>query len=67
LDVARQLGVPARSSRPVILISTPSERDLAELIDASPAIGSLPKSELSGRAIRELVTRTGETWHSGGV
>jgi DNA-binding NarL/FixJ family response regulator len=35
----------------VLLISTYSERDLAELIAASPAAGFLSKSELSGAAV----------------
>ena len=39
----------------VILISTHSESDFADLIEASPAIGFLPKSELSAQAIRQLV------------
>src|ERR1700731_1388630 len=43
---------------PVILISAYPEQDLAELIDASPAVGFLAKSGLSGRAIFELVGRT---------
>ena len=38
----------------VILVSTYSEADFAELIAASPAIGFIPKSELSADAIREL-------------
>jgi CheY-like chemotaxis protein len=43
---------------PVILISAYPEQDLADLIEASPALGFLPKSGLSGRAIVELVGRT---------
>jgi hypothetical protein len=42
----------------VILISAYPEQDLADLIEASPALGFLPKSGLSGRAIVELVGRT---------
>ena len=42
----------------MILISAYPEQDLAELIDASPAVGFLAKSGLSGRAIFELVGRT---------
>jgi DNA-binding NarL/FixJ family response regulator len=39
----------------VILISTHDEADFEDLIAASPAIGFLSKSKLSGAAIRRLV------------
>jgi DNA-binding NarL/FixJ family response regulator len=39
----------------VILISTHSEEDLADLIAESPAAGFLPKSELSADAIRRIL------------
>jgi CheY-like chemotaxis protein len=39
----------------VILISAHAERDLAELVEASPALGFVPKIALSTRAIRDLV------------
>jgi DNA-binding NarL/FixJ family response regulator len=39
----------------VILISTHSEADFADLIATSPAIGFLPKSELSADAIRRML------------
>jgi hypothetical protein len=39
----------------VILMSTYSEADFAELIAESPAAGFLPKSELSADAIRRIV------------
>ena len=48
-DTARQLA----SS--VILISTYAERDFADLIEASPAIGFVSKSELSAQAILALL------------
>jgi DNA-binding NarL/FixJ family response regulator len=56
LELARRLQgqagpVPAR----VILVSTHAEQDYAELIDASPAIGFLPKTAVSGSAIRDLL------------
>jgi DNA-binding NarL/FixJ family response regulator len=38
-----------------ILISTHDEADFAKLIEASPAVGFLPKSNLSGAAIRRLL------------
>lgn len=39
----------------VILISTHAEDEFAELIDASPALGFIPKSKLSWHAIQELL------------
>lgn len=50
-DVARRLeGGPT-----VILISTRSEADFADLIAESPAAGFVPKSDLSARAIRRIL------------
>jgi len=37
------------------LISAYPEEDLADLIEASPAVGFLPKSRVSATAILELV------------
>jgi two-component system, NarL family, nitrate/nitrite response regulator NarL len=49
-DVARELaGGPT-----VIFISTHAEADFADLIDRTPGAGFVPKSELSGEAIRRL-------------
>jgi CheY-like chemotaxis protein len=58
-DVARKLT----NERPgkegsVILISTYAERDFADLIAASPAVGFLSKSDLSATSLRELLTET---------
>jgi len=39
----------------VVLMSARSEEDFADLIDASPAAGFIPKSRLSGRTVRELL------------
>ena len=39
----------------VVLISAYPESDLREIIDASPAIAFLPKSQLSSDAIRQLL------------
>jgi DNA-binding NarL/FixJ family response regulator len=39
----------------VILISTHAEADLADLIAASPALGFLPKSDLSAESIRQII------------
>jgi DNA-binding NarL/FixJ family response regulator len=55
-DVARRLaghGDPAAPA--VILMSTYSEADFADLIAQSVATGFLPKQELSADAIRQLV------------
>jgi len=41
----------------VILISTYAESDLRDLIDASPAIGFISKSELSEAAILDILGR----------
>jgi DNA-binding NarL/FixJ family response regulator len=43
----------------VILISTRSEADLADLVALSPAAGFLSKSELSADAIRSFLIGTG--------
>ena len=53
-DVARLLRRNANPA-PVILISTHAEEDYVDLIRASPALGFLPKSALSGRAVRDLL------------
>ena len=42
----------------VILISTRSEADYADLIAESPAAGFLPKAELSAAAIRRILGRS---------
>jgi two-component system nitrate/nitrite response regulator NarL len=55
-DLARQLangGGPVASK--VILISTHSQEDFADLIAESPALGFVAKSDLSARAIEELL------------
>jgi len=52
-ELARTL---ARDGGPkLILISTLPEVDFVDLIAASPAVGFIAKSELSARAVRELV------------
>jgi DNA-binding NarL/FixJ family response regulator len=52
----RQPGGPA-----VILISTHSEEDFADLIAASPAVGFLSKNALSAAAIRDLLAGHGDS------
>jgi DNA-binding NarL/FixJ family response regulator len=53
LEVARGLTAAAHAPR-VILISSHSQDDLAELIADCPAVGFLPKSALNARAIASL-------------
>ena len=59
LAVTRRLHAAEHGplAQAVILISTHAEQELAELIAASPAIGFLPKAELSADAIEALLSR----------
>ena len=52
-DVAREIAKVTPTS--VILVSTHSEDDFAELIAESPAVGFISKSELSVKAIDDLL------------
>jgi CheY-like chemotaxis protein len=54
-DVAERLNRAAGQRRPVVLISARAEEDLVDLIEASPAIGFVPKSRLSAGAIINLL------------
>jgi DNA-binding NarL/FixJ family response regulator len=54
LELTRRLAADARETL-IILISTHSENELAELIVGSPAVGFLPKSALGADAIAELL------------
>jgi DNA-binding NarL/FixJ family response regulator len=54
-DVAKQLSGLASVEQHVILISSHSGRDFADLIDSSSAVGFVPKAELSASAIEQLV------------
>lgn len=56
-DLARLLARDGLSAD-VILISTGAETDYAEMIDDSPAAGFLAKSELSARAISQILGHT---------
>jgi DNA-binding NarL/FixJ family response regulator len=60
-ELARRLASET-SLKPssVILTSTYAEEDFADLIAASPAAGFLSKSNLSARAIREILGSTGD-------
>ena len=60
LDLAQVLaGDGSRDAPVVILISAYPPADVAELIAASPAVGFLPKSELSSDAIGQIVASSG--------
>jgi DNA-binding NarL/FixJ family response regulator len=58
IDLARRLVERSVGGAPaiVILISTESEDDFSELIEASPASGFVHKSELSAAAILRLLS-----------
>ncbi len=56
-DLARRLGVAGSIRASVIMISTHGEEDFADLIEASPAIGFLPKWKLSAGAINDLLAQ----------
>jgi CheY-like chemotaxis protein len=59
-ELARRLAAHYRDGGPaVILISTYSATDFAAPIAESPAIGFLPKQELSADAIRRIVAGRG--------
>jgi DNA-binding NarL/FixJ family response regulator len=67
-DLVRRLhreACPARSR--TVLISTHAEEDFADLIAASPAIGFLPKTALSARAIQDLLGLPGDGGGEGPV
>jgi two-component system, NarL family, nitrate/nitrite response regulator NarL len=55
LEVTRRLNAGARTT-PVVLISTHSQDELAELLADSPAVGFLPKTALSAAAIADLLS-----------
>jgi DNA-binding NarL/FixJ family response regulator len=54
-DVAERLSRATGRRMRVVLISAHPEEDFRDLIDASPAIGFVPKSRLSAQAIIELL------------
>lgn len=62
LVVARRLREEehGRLAEAVILISTHAREEFAELIAASPAVGFLPKAELSADAIEALLGHNGQ-------
>ena len=56
-ELARRLVEQRQGGAVVILISTHSQADFADLIAESPVMGFLPKSELSADAIRQITNR----------
>jgi DNA-binding NarL/FixJ family response regulator len=55
-DLARRLAEGVDGDVPrVILISTHDEREFAKLIESSPAVGFLAKTELSAKRIYQLL------------
>jgi DNA-binding NarL/FixJ family response regulator len=57
-DLAHTLTQAVPKPPRMIMMSTYAATDFTEMIDASPAIGFLPKSRLSASAIRDLVTQS---------
>jgi DNA-binding NarL/FixJ family response regulator len=57
LTVARHLAEDGSDVPKIILISTHAEADFADLIEATPAAGFVPKSELSAIAVQRLARR----------
>jgi DNA-binding NarL/FixJ family response regulator len=60
-DLAEQLSSDGTAHSNVILISTHAQRDLAQLIETSPALGFVPKARLSARAISDTLERGGDS------
>jgi DNA-binding NarL/FixJ family response regulator len=57
-DLARRLAEDVDGDAPrVILISTHDEREFVKLIESSPAVGFLAKTELSAERIYQLLDR----------
>jgi CheY-like chemotaxis protein len=54
-EVSRRLVEAGHSGAKIVLISTHSGEDFEDLIAATPAVGFVPKSDLSASAIRRLV------------
>lgn len=57
-DLARRIA--AGHGATVVLISTHAADDFAELIGESPAAGFIPKAELSGNAVRNVIRGDGD-------
>lgn len=59
VDVADQIQEESLTKPTVILISTYPEDDFADIVAGSAASGFLPKSELSGTALRTMLGDSG--------
>jgi DNA-binding NarL/FixJ family response regulator len=59
LNVAERLAGLPNGGPPVVLISAETGSELAELVEASGALGFVSKTDLSGDAIRKLLAHTG--------
>jgi DNA-binding NarL/FixJ family response regulator len=57
-DLVERLAANDAGPSKVILVSTHSGKDLAELIEASPALGFLSKTQLSAKAIFDTIARS---------
>jgi DNA-binding NarL/FixJ family response regulator len=57
LEVAERLGGLLNGGPPIVLISAETGSELAELVEASGALGFVSKTDLSGDEIRELLAR----------
>ena len=61
-DAARRLADAASQSPPaVILISTHDRDEFADLIETSPAVGFLAKTDLSAATIQQLLAASDES------
>ena len=58
-DLARRLAMSNTRDQAVIMISSGTEDDYADLVAESPALGFLPKTELSGHGIMRLLGKAG--------
>jgi DNA-binding NarL/FixJ family response regulator len=58
-DVARRLAAAADPAPSLIIISSHDGDDFKELLEASPALGFVAKSSLSGDAIRAVLETKG--------
>jgi DNA-binding NarL/FixJ family response regulator len=56
-ELTRRLADGGGARSKVILVSTHSEEDLAHLIETSPALGFVPKSRLTAKAIQDTLER----------
>ena len=54
-DLARRLAEPDSGQQRVLLISAYPEQDFSDMIAESPAVGFLPKPELSAERIRAML------------